>query len=515
MLLPKALLPDRKGGWGPGAELRRGPAAKLRRLAPLPCFLLLALVSHPALARGDKEPAWAGLLPEDQSEEVVVAFAELEGQELPREYDYLRFSIPRVILQRVEVLEEHDLPPEEEAALRRRLFDDAVAELGVRLDELLAERDAVVFSEETRDERRARYRELEEEIEGVQEDIAALDQAEPRLVPLVEPKSITFRREEPNLLPPGRRLAILAEENDTDFVVGGLLEERDGYVFLEMEGYNAITGELVSLGGTAGRVEEIYDLLDPVVDEVATFLLGRPWGRLLVTTGIEDALILVEGEAAGFGTAELSYLEPGNTRVRVLLSGEQIYETEVVVEPFGSVVVAPELSVPEGERIALITDPPGADVYVDSIWTGTTPLLLDRPLTPTTAIVSKEEYLRGRVVLGPGSPNLIEKPLVEDIIDWEQEIQLSRDRFYRSLGWFVVSLPFPIILNGMYNNVASLYVDGRPPGLTDNASDELVGRANTLLWATRGTAAVSTGLFVNMLFQLGRYIRAGQSFHQR
>lgn len=481
----------------------------------LACLFLSVLISHPALARGNQEPPWTGLLPEDEREEVLVAFAELQGQELSREYDYLRFSIPRVILQRVEVLEEHELPPEEETALRQRLFDQAAADLGVRLDELLAERDAVVFSEENRDERRARYRELEEEIEAAKEDIAALAQAEPGLVSLLEPKSITFRRQEPNLLPAGRRLAILAEENDTDFVVGGVLEEREGYIFLEMEGYNAITGELVPLGGTAGRVEEIYDLLDPVVDEVATLLLGRSWGSLTVETGIEDALILVEGEAAGFGSANLSYLSPGSTRVRVLLSGEQIYETEVIVEPFGSVVVAPELSVPQGERIALVTDPPGADVYVDSIWTGTTPLLLDRPLTPTTAIVSKEEYLRGRVLLGPDSPNLIEKPLIEDVVDWEADIQMSRDRFYRSLGWFVVSLPFPILLNGMYNNVASLYVDGRPPGLTDNASDELVGRANALLWATRGTAAVSTGLFVNMLFQLGRYIRAGQSFHQR
>jgi hypothetical protein len=478
-------------------------------------LLLCLIVPVTVYARGDTEPPWAGLLPEDQDEEVVVAFAELRGEELSREYLYLRSSIPRVILQRVEVLEEHTLPREEADALRQRLFEDAVADFGVELDVLLAERDAVAFSEATRDDRRARYTELQGDIDDLREQIDALLQADPRLVELIEPKSIRFRREEPSLLPAERRLAVLAQEHSADFVIGGALEEREGYVFLEMEGYNAITRERVSLGGTAGRVEEIYDLLDPVVDEIATLLLGRAWGRLEVATGLDDALILVEGQAAGFGRAALSYLEPGNTKVRILLSGEQVYETDVVVEPFGSVLVAPELALPEGEQITLVSDPPGADVYVDSIWTGRTPLLLDRPLTPTAAILSKEDYLRGRVLLGPGSPEIVNKPLVEDIVDWGEEIQMRRDRFYRSLGWFVVSLPLPILLNGMYSNVASLYVDGRPPGLTDNASDELVGRANTLLWATRGTAALSAGLFVNMTVQLGRYIRAGQSFHER
>lgn len=478
-------------------------------------LLYLLLLPGVAFARGQKEPPWAGLLPEDQAEEVLVAFAELEGEALPREYQYLRSSIPRVILQQVEVLEEHALPPEEEAALRQRLFEDAVASLGVELDGLLAERDAVVFSEETRDDRRARRAEIEEEIETVRESADALLEADPSLVELIEPKSIRFRRAEPTLLPAGRRLAVLAGEHSADFVVGGTLEERGGYIFLDLEGYNAITRESVSLGGTAGRVEEIYDLLDPVVDEVATLLLGRPWGRLEVVTEIDDALILVEGKAAGFGRAEIAYLEPGNTKVRVVLGGDQVFETDVVVEPYGRVMVVPELTLPEAERIALVSDPPGADVYVDSIWTGRTPLLLDRPITPTTAILAKEDYLRGRVLLSPASPDVIEKPLIEDIVDWEEEIQMRRDRFYRSLGWFVVSLPLPILLNGMYSNIASLYVDGRPPGLTDNASDELVGRANTLLWATRGTAALSAGLFVNMAFQLRRYIRAGQSFHER
>lgn len=478
-------------------------------------LLLSLLLPVASYARGDKEPPWAGLLPVDQSDEVLVAFAELSGEELSREYDYLRSSIPRVILQRVEVLGEHQLPVAEEESLRRRLFDEAVASLGVDLDALLAERDDIVFSEATRDDRRALYVEIEKEIDDLRERIDALLQASPGLVELIEPKTIRYRREEPGLLPAGRRLAVLAGENSADFVIGGALEEREGYIFLEMEGYNAITGERVPLGGTAGRVEEIYDLLDPVVDEIATLLLGRSWGRLEVATGLDDALILVEGQAAGFGRAELSYLEPGNTKVRVVLGGEQIFETDVVVEPYGSVLVAPELSLPEGERITLVSEPPGADVYVDSIWTGRTPLLLDRPLTPTTAILSKEDYLRGRVLLGPGSPEVVNKPLVEDILDWEERIQTRRDSFYRSLGWFAVSLPLPILLNGMYSNVASLYVDGRPPGLTDNASDELVGRANTLLWATRGTAALSVGLFVNMTVQLARYIRAGQSFHER
>jgi len=148
------------------------------------------------------------------------------------------------------------------------------------------------------------------------------------------------------------------------------------------------------------------------------------------------------------------------------------------------------------------------------VWQGVTPLALPRPGTPQTVILSAEGFLDETVVLSPEAPGEIVRELVPDPGNWPEVVQERRDRFYRAFGWFALSIPVPVMLNGMYQDIAALYPGGQPSSeLSDAEAQRLAGTANTLLWSARGATVVSVGLFVNMTVHLIQYIRAGQYAH--
>jgi hypothetical protein len=196
------------------------------------------------------------------------------------------------------------------------------------------------------------------------------------------------------------------------------------------------------------------------------------------------------------------------------VEGVEKRERTVAVEPSETTRVDLPLVVADGAEVRIESAPAGADVYFGSVWQGVTPITLDRPGSPRTVILSQEGFLDETVVLAPDVPDIITRDLVPDPGNWPEIVQQRRDRFYRAFGWFALSIPIPVMLNGMYQDIAALYPGGQPsPELSAAEADRLATTANTLLWSARGTAAVSAGLFVNMMVHLIQYIRAGQYAH--
>ncbi|MFW5812436.1 MAG: hypothetical protein ACOCWS_05565 [Alkalispirochaetaceae bacterium] len=119
-------------------------------------------------------------------------------------------------------------------------------------------------------------------------------------------------------------------------------------------------------------------------------------------------------------------------------------------------------------------------------------------------------------MLSPTSPSLLRRELLPRQIVWEDVVEEKKERFYRSFGWFVLSLPAPIILNGVYGNLTTLFPDGSTrTGLSTQEAEERLDQANTLFYSYYATLGVSVALFGNMLFRLIDYIRTGEGYHDR
>ncbi|MFO7781162.1 MAG: PEGA domain-containing protein, partial [Spirochaetia bacterium] len=285
-------------------------------------------------------------------------------------------------------------------------------------------------------------------------------------------------------------------------------------IVVEVEAYNRFLERSIYRERFVGEAGDSDALVAPIRAGLAEVLLGRPWGTLSVTTSRDDTAIYLDDRLVGFGAVTIDYARTGRREVRVSRDGVSERREMVNVRPSQTAEVDVSLEAVQAGTVRIDSTPSGADVYLGSIWQGVTPITLDRPGAARTVILSREGFLDETVVLSEEVPDRVSRELVPDPGNWPEVVQERRDRFYRAFGWFALSIPVPVMLNGMYQDIAALYPGGQPsPELSDEEARRLAGTANTLLWSARGTTVVSAGLFVNMMVHLIQYIRAGQYAH--
>jgi hypothetical protein len=174
------------------------------------------------------------------------------------------------------------------------------------------------------------------------------------------------------------------------------------------------------------------------------------------------------------------------------------------------------LETPQGDAITIESDPPGAAVYVESSWRGTTPLAFARPVREVPFRMTLDGYNEAFGALGPGSPSTVRRTLVPAAVDQAVLVEERRDAFYGAFGAFILSLPIPIIFNGLTQSIVSLFPpDGSAnPELSAEENRRLATLGTVYFYVSRGGLFVSTGLFVNLAVQLSRYVEASQYKHQ-
>jgi hypothetical protein len=104
---------------------------------------------------------------------------------------------------------------------------------------------------------------------------------------------------------------------------------------------------------------------------------------------------------------------------------------------------------------------------------------------------------------------------VPDLVDQAALVDERRAGFYQAFGAFVLSLPVPIVFNGLYQGVLSIFpADASDnPQLSRDENARLARRGTVYFYVSRGGMFISAGLFVNLAVQLGRYIDASQYKH--
>ena len=481
-------------------------------MKPVPVALLLALVLQPALlpARGRPEqPA----LPQDQRESYRIGVLPFESSGLTPEQQTLTRSIPLLVLDTLSGLREHRLSEAERQAHRLRVLEAAQIDAGRALDREIRARDRLLFADITAETRAERLESAEERVALARADYQWLAAIQPGQVEIAARKPLEVRPSAGQLLPGGVSARETARRERLDYLFSGSIRALDDeYLVLEISGYSAAQQRTLLRDTEVLRAEEIFELIDEVIGRAAEAALGRPWANLTVNSSQPDAAVAVDGMLYGFGAVSVNWLEPGPRQVSVSYQDREHRET-VVLLPFEHAELSVELEAVETSTITVESNPPGADVYIESVWSGRTPVALPRPQQPQIAILQREGHHSARVVLGPDAPAVVSRRMASDIVGWSEQTQAQRDRFYRSLGFFVLSLPAPIILNGIYDNLFTLFGAGTPAELDPDAADRLMRSGNTVYWAYWGSVGVSTGLFVNMALQLVRYIRTAESYH--
>lgn len=458
-------------------------------------------------------------LPEDGREVWRVEILGVHTDPGDRELVGVATGIPQMLQDALEAVETHQLSLAERRAIARRALEALLEDALLRRNELQNELDGLPFSDQPTLARREEMRRVTEELREAEERIAEIRATEQERIEVALDKPVELLVAEEPEFTPIYDLARRAEEQESDTLIYGELQRSGGYLFFTLYEYSYHLDRERELATTASLPEELSENLGQIEAAAQRAVAGRPVAPLSVRiTGYEPerAEVFVEEESRGFGSLDIPLLPLGRVSLRIEHPATPTVERMVRVSGDGENLVEVEIPDPETGYVAVVSEPAGASIYIDSLWQGTTPYMIRRPAEDRQVRLSLEEHYDSQFTIGPRSPDLINRELLPESIEWEAEVEAKRDRFYRSFTWFVLSLPAPIILNGVYGNLATLFPGGRArSGLSQAEADRRLDQANAVFYSYYATLGISVALFGNMVYRIVDYIRTGEGYHDR
>lgn len=444
-------------------------------------------------------------LPGDDREHLSVAFAALALDGVPPEYQYVALSLPRLLQERLVEAPERVQDRSERDAYATVLIHDAVASIEADISSRIAARDELLFDRS--EDAPQRLDEIAGEIRELRERRDALLATRPGDIEIQDRVPLRFEEEQI----PDRGLPDGGDPPDVDLLISGRLGYDDGYLVVRLGLYRSVTQDSLMLPSLLLRPEDVNDEVEPLAQQLARLLLGRDFASLTVESGSTDAAVFVNGALSGFGRVTLPYADPGVYDIRVTSPGYRDFETELRLDTGEQRDVGAVLERSTREPLRIVSEPAGADLYLGAEYVGQTPFTLDRPAGPRTAELRREGFQPQRFVVNTSGPSERVVTLVEVDRDPRQELIDRREGFYRSLGWFALSVPVPLMLGGVFRSEVAYILGNQaiPPEEVRQRGEYLA----TIQTAQAAGVVVSGGLLINSFVQLARYIQAGRYYH--
>lgn len=473
------------------------------------------LISLSQLVRAQESVLWDNSLsllktvPEETRENWTVGFSSFQAVAVAKEHRYLLNSFPLLLREELRSLDVHRHDAQEIDAHRREIIKTQIQGHLQNLHEIEQEEKDLLLSRDTDpynpQEARKTLLELDRKSTAIREAIQWLQELQHDKVVVKEEKPIVFVEGDemgtllfsPQFSPSG-----LAKRENLDFLVWGVIEEIQGYLFLKIRGFNTILGREAYTYESGGSAEELQTMLDEAINGLAEQILGRRWASLTVVPQPEMSSVVVNDTFRGVGTTRMRFLRPGRIAVSVTAPGHVDEEKEYNLAPYEHQTVEIELRQKETLAITLNTNPQGADVYLDSQWSGITPLDLDLLYPDQRLLIMKEGFKDLVYDIDGSTPPLLDFDLRKQILDelyWQEK---KRDTFYTSLGIWAVSLPIPIFLYGYAVDNA------RAANRAIGTDDYNKFRRNTELTYAGyfATLFISVTLFVKMFLNMLEYV---------
>jgi len=433
-----------------------------------------------------------------------VGITAFRGEGLAPGDAWLAWSVPLMLRDQVAGLGTHTLDAGGRAAIARAAIDrERRAELAA-IDGLRDARDAAAFGETPAPAASSSA------LSDALDRLAWLDGLDPSAVDVPDAKPIAFKDgSEPGLLlaaPFGSREGAAARE-DVDLLVGGSIREASGYFVVDVWAWDAARASTVLAWRDVATRGELYDRVADAGRGLAGVLLGRPWASLAVEMQPAGASVLVDGSPPGTGRSRFDDLAPGRHEVRMSAPGyrEEVRTVDLAAETATSLAIA--LEALDLGVISVASDPPGADVWLDSVWQGRTPLDLARPGERGRLVVALTGSDETALTVGPSSPAALSITFGGESLRSDAEREAARDRFYGSFGWFVLSLPVPLYT---YSWAVDWAAEARRLGGEGDASGaaSAAGLSYGFYYAYLGGLGVSVVLAGWTIYNLVRYVVA-------
>lgn len=313
------------------------------------------------------------------------------------------------------------------------------------------------------------------------------------------------------LFPPVSNPQRPALKADADYFLSGVIQENlAGYISVSVSFYGARAGRVLFSSTASGSLDELEALVDKIFLSLADAVTGRPWATLEIKAEPGDALVFVDDKLAGIGRVKLAYVEPKEYRISLYADGHDVFEETLTLEAGSSRSLTFPLNPNPLPEILVDSFPQGADVYLGAMKKGQTPLPLPSGGAPDILSLSLSGY-KTRVLPSNAAGAAGPHALPRSVFSWNDRVEIKREEFYRAWGFFVLSLPLPLALYGLYQNEFFGFTQFTNFSGYDREKAQSMDRnAKFLYYAYFGSIFLSGSLLVNAIQKLREYIRTGE-----
>jgi hypothetical protein len=446
-------------------------------------------------------------LPKDASKEWLVGIAVFSANGLSPENAYLSYSLPLLIKNEVNGLDTHAYQDDEADLTRKAIITREITVSRKAVTSVKKEQDALLFNEvsETDPARSA----VAARLSAAAARLAFLESLEPARIELTLEKPVTFKEgtgagkllAAPNVPP-----AVYCAQQGIDLLVGGSIQEVQGYLLLDVWAFDPLTGSNVFSFRNAASRDELYAALPGFGREVARTILGRAWSLVAFAPSPPDSALYVDGVLVASGASPALYLSPGQHEIRMAATGFRDVTRTISLDAEQEARIDDSLEKIAEGQVAITSDPPGADLYVDSFWKGKTPVTMDRPAQRSRGVLTSTGFYALSFPLDPDSAASLSFPLQKDVGTRDVRQTQARDEFYVSLGFFAFSIPIPLFSYALSIDFAVRTLDYQGQGLYSSAA-----QSQTESLVFQGVyyvgIAVSAALFTWMVTRIMHYVK--------
>jgi len=478
-------------------------------------FILLIILSQTVFSQEEIDPS----LLEIEKKTWNLGINRFTGINLEKKNEYLLFSLPLLLLDDLSDITTHSVKENEKESYTSKYIQDQIVKIRKEKSQLHKQRDSLLFSETEQNERSTKYASLTKEISQKDSLIGkwtALDQNEIHMndqIPLLIKK---YTDEKDKLGQSWFEKSDFMEKEDLDLLLSGSVEKLDDLFLLNIQCYSKLSESPVLEFQKSGTEDELNNLLMESSDYFRTEILGRLWSTLNIKSTPDNAFIILDGETVGVGNFHSKTLNPGFMTLSVRSAGFKTYSSQVYLASGSDQSREIILEPGEAQSISIYSEPPDADVYLGALWVGKTPMEINKPAELELLKVTKENFMPFILPLDNLTSDNITIRLDSNLYEKKKRLNETKSAFYRSLGWFTLSLGIPLVLSGIYQNLDNRYykyaVDYNTTTNPDSYDKAIYYKkyADISYYCLWGGVAVSSSLFINSLIKLRNYIIAAE-----
>jgi hypothetical protein len=421
-------------------------------------ILCICLAILPSAAVQAADPATV------MAPDMTIGWARLDVTNIDPSLSHIGVLIPRSLMKGTSFINER----------YRSLDEMPVKAIDGKAPDIAIARKAVVEARRKRDQAALTVRDVYKRINDIRKAQEELDKANSRLETLLGSAANTTAEEQPpdenipsprisrlknwkghaedRLLEVSESAAALCKAEGLDLLVHGKLTMTGPFLIVDIMVFSALAGDIVWQGSEYAGLDDFEQVVPAMSRALARAIAGREFARVQFTVMPAAAVIEVEGTTL-FGTEQVFF----DSRIFTAFfhaSGYSSLSKRHAVSLGRDDMIAVTLSPIMAGGVQIRSNPPGAAIYLDGVRLGNAPLSIPGPSRTAVLMGRLAGYDDTRLILRSGmalSEQIVEMQPTE-ARPFEERFESAKSSFYRSLGWFILSLPSTVLSYGVLNS---------------------------------------------------------------